>query len=384
MTTHLICCRRLEWLSADQLVSYHTLSLLHKVRRSGEPEELAAGLATVAEARGRDRDVVTRQDHLLHVPRCRTEMGRRRFQCRGPAAYNALPPDLPRLPPHLFGCRLRRHLREDSETGKLQHVSLHEFHHDSRVRCLAWSGETNLAEVPRCLKFAAAGADHCVRVYVHTGPTEGGSLEVHPLVGHTDYINDLSFGGPDGDTLASVGDDLTCRLWNAADFTPLACIASDGPCMSVCWHAEEQYQLLVAAASGTVTFYNTETRAPVSALHTGVTGLAGADWSPLDSLRVATVHDSRLVTLDVSRLSKPETDQEVHHGGGQKVRFSRTAKQHVATCSLTQVKVTQLGVHQAPLAEDLMAVGGISWHSVLPYLLAGSDRKLVVWRVALI
>ncbi|KAF0314789.1 hypothetical protein FJT64_000055 [Amphibalanus amphitrite] len=103
--------RRLEWFSADQLVSYHTLSLLHKVRRSGEPEELAAGLATVAEARGRDRDVVTRQDHLLHVPRCRTEMGRRRFQCRGPAAYNALPPDLLRLPPHLFGCRLRRHLR---------------------------------------------------------------------------------------------------------------------------------------------------------------------------------------------------------------------------------------------------------------------------------
>ena len=57
-------------------------------------------------------------------------------------------------------------------------MTLHEFHHDSRVRCLAWSGETNLAEVPRCLKFAAAGADHCVRVYVHTGPTDGGQLEV--------------------------------------------------------------------------------------------------------------------------------------------------------------------------------------------------------------
>lgn len=281
-------------------------------------------------------------------------------------------------------CVLRLTLPEDSETGQLQHVALHEFHHDSRVRCLAWSGETNLAEVPRCLKFASAGADHCVRVYVHTGPTEDGQLEVHPLRGHTDYINDLAFGGPDGDTLASVGDDLTCRLWNASDCTPLACIASDGPCVSVCWHPEEQYQLLVAAASGTVTFFNTETRAAVSALHTGVSGLAGADWSALDSLRVATVHDSRLVTLDVSRLSKRETDQEVHHGGGQRVRFSRTAKQHVATCSLTQVKVTQLGVQQAPLAEDLMAVGGISWHSALPYLVAGSDRKLMVWRVTLI
>ena len=34
--------RRLEWLSGDQLVSYHTFSLLHKVRRGREPETLAA------------------------------------------------------------------------------------------------------------------------------------------------------------------------------------------------------------------------------------------------------------------------------------------------------------------------------------------------------
>ena len=108
---------RLEWLTAEQLTSLHTLSLLHKVRRSGEPEVLAAGLSTVAEARGRDLAVVTRQDRLLHVPRCRTEMGRRRFLCRGPAAYNALPPDLPPLPPHLFGRRLRRHLRGGGSTA---------------------------------------------------------------------------------------------------------------------------------------------------------------------------------------------------------------------------------------------------------------------------
>ena len=101
---------RLGWLNAEQLASFHALSLLHKVRCSGEPEVIATGITTVAEARGCDLDVVTRQDHLLHVPRCRTEMGRRRFQCRGPASYNTLPPDLPRLPPHLFGRRLRRHL----------------------------------------------------------------------------------------------------------------------------------------------------------------------------------------------------------------------------------------------------------------------------------
>ena len=101
---------RLGWLSADELVSYHTLCLVHKVRRSGEPEVLAAGLTTVAEARGRDLAAVTRQDRLLFVPRSRTEMGRRRFQCRGPALYNALPPALPHLSPHLFSRHLGRHL----------------------------------------------------------------------------------------------------------------------------------------------------------------------------------------------------------------------------------------------------------------------------------
>ena len=67
-------------------------------------------LATVAETRARDLDLVTRQDRLLYVPQSRTEMGRRRFECRGPTLYNALPPDLLRLPPHLFGRRPRRNL----------------------------------------------------------------------------------------------------------------------------------------------------------------------------------------------------------------------------------------------------------------------------------
>ena len=105
---------RLGWLSAEQLASYHALSLLHKVRRSGEPESLAAGLTTVAEARGRDLDIATRQDRLMYVPRSRTEMGRRRFLCRGPSMYNSLPPDMLSLPPHLFSRRLRRHLGGDS------------------------------------------------------------------------------------------------------------------------------------------------------------------------------------------------------------------------------------------------------------------------------
>ena len=67
---------RLGWLSAEELAAYYTLSMVHKVRCSGEPEVLAAELTTVAEARGLDLAAVTRQDRQLFVPRSRTEMGR--------------------------------------------------------------------------------------------------------------------------------------------------------------------------------------------------------------------------------------------------------------------------------------------------------------------
>ena len=52
---------RLGWPSAEELVSFHALSPVLKVRCSGEPEVLVAEL-TIAETRGRDLADVTRQD----------------------------------------------------------------------------------------------------------------------------------------------------------------------------------------------------------------------------------------------------------------------------------------------------------------------------------
>ena len=102
---------KLSWLSAESMVSYHTLCMVHKVRRLGEPHDLAAGFSTVAEVReARGEARITRQDRDLNVPRSRTEMGKRRFICRGPPLYNALPPDLSELPVPLFPRHLRRHL----------------------------------------------------------------------------------------------------------------------------------------------------------------------------------------------------------------------------------------------------------------------------------
>ena len=103
---------KLGWPSAENIATYHTLCMVHKVRRLGEPEELAAGFATVAETREAREvsDRTTRQDRDLYVPWSRLDIGKRRFSCRGPVLYNSLPSHLTDLPVPPFSRRLRRHL----------------------------------------------------------------------------------------------------------------------------------------------------------------------------------------------------------------------------------------------------------------------------------
>ena len=79
----------LGWLDSSQLFHYQSLSLLHKIISTGEPECIANQSFT-------DRDnprhiCSTRQYHLLHIPTIRTEVGRRRFLFKALRQFNELP-----------------------------------------------------------------------------------------------------------------------------------------------------------------------------------------------------------------------------------------------------------------------------------------------------
>ena len=100
---------RLEWLSASDLVRYHTLTLAHRVMRWGEPDSLSYVLRPNSEVRDRR----TRQSDLLHVPRCATAFGQRRFAVRAPAQYNALPRSVSARSVSSFGPALKRHMLEN-------------------------------------------------------------------------------------------------------------------------------------------------------------------------------------------------------------------------------------------------------------------------------
>ena len=80
----------LGWPTARQLYELHSLSFLHKIRCSGEPEALSSQLQVNSALRSRS----TRQDADLALPRARTEAGRRRLLYSTVKAYNRLPPEI--------------------------------------------------------------------------------------------------------------------------------------------------------------------------------------------------------------------------------------------------------------------------------------------------
>ena len=98
----------LGWLDAPNLFLYQTLCLLHRVRRTAEPESLADLFSLHCDRHERSRS--TRQDNLLFLPRVRTETGKRRFAYRAALELNRLPSDLIGMPVRRFKRELKRRL----------------------------------------------------------------------------------------------------------------------------------------------------------------------------------------------------------------------------------------------------------------------------------
>ena len=77
---------KLNWMTADQLVSYHRTSLVHKTLSSGFPTVLHACMTASDHRHGHS----TRQSGTLRVPPIRTETGRRQLAYSGVQTFNAV------------------------------------------------------------------------------------------------------------------------------------------------------------------------------------------------------------------------------------------------------------------------------------------------------
>uniref|UniRef100_A0A3Q2NTQ0 Nucleoporin Nup37 n=1 Tax=Fundulus heteroclitus TaxID=8078 RepID=A0A3Q2NTQ0_FUNHE len=186
---------------------------------------------------------------------------------------------------------------EDVEVEGVQFNVLRAFHHDLRVDALAWSPESRLDRIPT-IRFCTAAADRKLRLLTSDLQDRH---EVKVMEGHTSYINHLVFEPTEGKQIASVSDDHTCRLWDL-DGNETAVLRLRSPGLSVCWHSQEVFKLMVAEKKGTIRFYDLVTQQAILSLDCGHSGpLMSADWCLANTIKVGAVVGNDWLIWDITR-----------------------------------------------------------------------------------
>lgn len=143
-------------------------------------------------------------------------------------------------------------LQEESGEFMWNHIQdLELTEKNARCRAIAFSPDTSLNCTPNKVTICAAIGQRDLKLF-HSDLNEYNTEQT--LRGHKDYVNDIAWVC-DGDLLASVSDDFTCKFWNTStnfenDIT--FCLSSAG--MSVKSHPEDPNKVLVAEKRGKVPF----------------------------------------------------------------------------------------------------------------------------------
>ncbi|KAH0516360.1 Nucleoporin Nup37 [Microtus ochrogaster] len=186
---------------------------------------------------------------------------------------------------------------EEADIEGIQYKTLRTFHHGVRVDGIAWSPETKLDSLPPVIKFCTSAADMKIRLFTSDLQDKN---EYKVLEGHSDFINDLVFHPKEGHEIASVSDDHTCRIWNL-EGKQTAHFLLHSPGMSVCWHPEEAFKLMVAEKNGTIRFYDLMAQQAILSLQSEQTPLMSAHWCLKNTFKVGAVAGNDWIIWDITR-----------------------------------------------------------------------------------
>ncbi|XP_037551563.1 nucleoporin Nup37 [Nematolebias whitei] len=269
---------------------------------------------------------------------------------------------------------------EDVEVEGVEFNVLRAFRHELRVDSLAWSPESRLDRIPT-IRLCTAAADRKLRLLTSDLQERH---EVKVMEGHTSYINHLVFEPTEGKQIASVSDDHTCRLWDL-EGNETAVLRLRSPGVSVCWHPEETFKLMVAEKKGTVRFYDLVTQQAILSLDCGHCGpLMSADWCLTNTIKVGGVAGNDWLIWDITRSSYPQEKRPAHKDKARLFKWSLANENLFATTGCpgkisSQLFIHHLG-HPQPVVIGSSTVGsGLSWHRTLPLCVVGGDRKLCFW-----
>jgi nuclear pore complex protein Nup37 len=259
-----------------------------------------------------------------------------------------------------------------------------EYNHGARVTDISWSPQTDLLTIPRCLRLFTAGADKLVRCLTSDLKSNAEIINVGEHKGH---VNAVASSPDNSDRVASVSDDLTCRVWMpSGNGQHLICFPLTSPGMAVCWHTRDVGKIMVAEKRGIIRFYSTVTQQAFMSLECGQAPLVTADWSPTNELRVVALAGTDWFIFDTSRSSHPLESKQAHFEGGHNVRWCSSHDYLMATVGRPgfQLKVFNIRTNQAILCRDLKITNGLCWHSRLPLIAVGGDQQVVLWVVDIV
>uniref|UniRef100_A0A673TMY1 Nucleoporin Nup37 n=1 Tax=Suricata suricatta TaxID=37032 RepID=A0A673TMY1_SURSU len=269
---------------------------------------------------------------------------------------------------------------EEADIAGIQYKTLRTLQHGVRVDGIAWSPETRLDSLPPVIKFCTSAADMKIRIFTSDLQDKN---EYKVLEGHSDFINGLVFEPKEGQELASVSDDHTCRIWNLEGMQT-AHFVLHSPGMSVCWHPEETFKLMVAEKSGTIRFYDLLAQQAILSLEAEQMPLMSAHWCLKNTFKVGAVAGNDWLIWDITRSSYPQDKRPVHMDQACLFRWSTVNENLFATTGYpgkmaSQFQIHHLG-HPQPVLIGSVAVGsGLSWHRTLPLCAIGGDHKLLFW-----
>ncbi|XP_043593911.1 nucleoporin Nup37 [Bombus pyrosoma] len=267
---------------------------------------------------------------------------------------------------------------EDETVEDIAYKPFRTFRHDTRPHAIAWSPETSLSVVPKVLMFCVAGADFKIRLY----SSDLNENTVCQMEGHKDYINSICYE-TEGELLASVSDDHTCKLWAVKEDEK--CISTfylTSPGMSVNFHLEKSGKLLVGEKNGLIHMYDVRSQQAIMSLDTDIVPLMSIDWGP-NPLKVAAIAAGKLILWDISKPSPPLESKPLHIEGGLIVKFFLGYENFVASIGRPDnlLKVTNIKTEQEIICGQVKLIGGITCHYKLPYVCATSDREIRFWKI---
>ena len=206
----------------------------------------------------------------------------------------------------------------NQEELKFSFQFIHDYIIGSSSNSIAFSPKTNFMSMTpngnqrHLLCFAiAADDDYGIRILSQQFRHDSNNLPIEDdkqtnhqfIIGHTDYINDMSFEPETGNLLASTSDDCTCCVWSIDDSDKNKLdmkILLSSPGMNVKWHPSEPNKLFVSEKKGIIRFYDIRTRMAVLSFECNRYPLMASDWCNENSFFIGCASAKSLFFWDTS------------------------------------------------------------------------------------